>query len=267
MKKHRQKLLIYFIVLISAFSTINAQNNNDTITVQETKQDSTTSTPKVRLNYKSLIIPAAFITYGVTGLMVKDLRQLNISTRTEINEHQPTRIKLDDYTQYAPGLIVYGLNLAGVKGKHNVRDRTIIYASSQLIAAAFTLPLKYMVKEERPDRSNTMSFPSGHAATAFSNAQFMFREYKDTNLLLSLSGYPFAIFTGIYRMLNDKHWLGDVIAGTGFGILSTELAYWLYPRIDNVLRGKNKNKKAFSSTMIMPFYQNNAIGIGFVKNF
>ncbi|AZA83656.1 PA-phosphatase [Chryseobacterium lactis] len=269
MKNHRQKMLIYLLVLTSAVSKINAQNNNDSIAVQESIKDSIISpvAQKTSLNYKSLIIPAAFITYGVAGLTIKDLRQLNLSTRTEINEHQPTRIKFDDYTQYLPGLMVYGLNFAGVKGKHNLRDRTIIYASSQLIAAAFTLPLKYMVKEERPDRSNTMSFPSGHAATAFSNAQFMFREYKDTNFWLSLSGYPFAIFTGVYRMLNDKHWLGDVVAGTGFGILSTELAYWLFPRIDNLLRGKNKSKNTLSSTMVMPFYQNKTVGIGLVKNF
>lgn len=259
-------MLIYLIILISAFSKISAQGN-DTVAVKNPKQDSimATTIQKSTLNYKSLIIPAAFIGYGVAGLSVRGLKELNRDTKIEIDEHQPTRVKFDDYTQYAPGLIVYGLNLAGVKGKHNLRDRTIIYASSQLIAAAFTLPLKYMVKEERPDRSNTMSFPSGHAATAFSNAQFMFREYKDTNIWLSLSGYPFAIFTGVYRMLNDKHWLGDVVAGTGFGILSTELAYWLFPRISNLLAGKkNKNQ---SSTMIMPFYQNKTVGIGVIKNF
>lgn len=259
-------MLIYLIILISAFSKISAQGN-DTVAVKNPKQDSimATTIQKSTLNYKSLIIPAAFIGYGVAGLSVRGLRELNRDTKIEIDEHQPTRVKFDDYTQYAPGLIVYGLNLAGVKGKHNLRDRTIIYASSQLIAAAFTLPLKYMVKEERPDRSNTMSFPSGHAATAFSNAQFMFREYKDTNIWLSLSGYPFAIFTGVYRMLNDKHWLGDVVAGTGFGILSTELAYWLFPRISNLLAGKkNKNQ---SSAMIMPFYQYKAVGIGVIKNF
>lgn len=259
-------MLIYLIILISAFSKISAKGN-DTVAVKNPKQDSimATTIQKSTLNYKSLIIPAAFIGYGVAGLSVRGLKELNRDTKIEIDEHQPTRVKFDDYTQYAPGLIVYGLNLAGVKGKHNLRDRTIIYASSQLIAAAFTLPLKYMVKEERPDRSNTMSFPSGHAATAFSNAQFMFREYKDTNVWLSLSGYPFAIFTGVYRMLNDKHWLGDVVAGTGFGILSTELAYWLFPRINNLLTGKkNKNQ---SSAMIMPFYQNKAVGIGVIKNF
>jgi membrane-associated phospholipid phosphatase len=61
--------------------------------------------------------------------------------------------------------------------------------------------------------------------------------------------------------------VGDVVAGAGFGILSTELAYWLFPKIDSLLRGKNKTKTSLSSTMVMPFYQNNTVGIGLVKNF
>ncbi|WP_106915633.1 phosphatase PAP2 family protein [Chryseobacterium aurantiacum] len=267
MKICHSKTLIYLFVLISVFNRVKAQGNNDTISVQEAKQDSISSIKASKLNYKSLIVPTVLISYGIAGLTMNNVKQLNVSTRTEIGEHQPTRMKLDNYTQYAPAVMVYGLNAIGIKGKHNLRDRTIIYASSQLIAAAFTMPLKYLVKEERPDGSNTLSFPSGHAATAFSSAQFMFREYKDTNFWLSLSGYPFAIFTGVYRMVNDKHWLGDVVAGAGFGILSTELAYWLFPRIDHLLRGKGKSKNTLSSSMIMPFYQNKTVGIGFVKNF
>lgn len=261
-------MLIYVIVLISAAGKVNAQNNNDSIAVQQPTDSITTAAiQKNTLNYKSLIIPAAFIGYGVAGLSVRSLKEINRDTKTEVDEHRPARTRFDDYTQFIPGLMVYGLNMAGVKGKHNFRDRTIIYASSQLIVTAFTTPLKYMVKEERPDRSNRLSFPSGHAAIAFSNAQFMFREYKDTNFWLSLSGYPFAVFTGIYRIINDKHWVGDVVAGAGFGILSTELAYWLFPKIDSLLRGKNKTKTSLSSTMVMPFYQNNTVGIGLVKNF
>ncbi|ASE61279.1 PAP2 family protein [Chryseobacterium indologenes] len=268
MKKHSQRMLIYVIVLISAAGKVNAQNNNDSIAIQQPTDSITTAAiQKNTLNYKSLIIPAAFIGYGVAGLSVRSLKEINRDTKTEVDEHRPARTRFDDYTQFIPGLMVYGLNMAGVKGKHNFRDRTIIYASSQLIVTAFTTPLKYMVKEERPDRSNRLSFPSGHAAIAFSNAQFMFREYKDTNFWLSLSGYPFAVFTGIYRIINDKHWVGDVVAGAGFGILSTELAYWLFPKIDSLLRGKNKTKTSLSSTMVMPFYQNNTVGIGLIKNF
>ncbi|MCS3531253.1 phosphatase PAP2 family protein [Chryseobacterium sp. JUb7] len=262
MSNYRQKTVVGLFILISV---LGKAQNNDTIQAQETQKDSTVTAiiEKNTLSYKKLIIPTAFIGYGVASLSVRGLKQLNFSTRDEINEHKPDHIRLDNYTQFAPAALVYGLNAVGVEGKHNFRDRTIIYGTSMLITSAIVVPLKHIVKEERPDQSNNLSFPSGHTAIAFASAQFMFREYKDTNFLLGISGYSLAIFTGIYRMLNDKHWVGDVVGGAGFGILSTELAYWLYPKINNLITGKNKN----SSAMIMPYYQNKTIGIGFVKNF
>ncbi|KQK26280.1 PA-phosphatase [Chryseobacterium aquaticum] len=251
-------------MVLSVCGKFSAQNN-DSIQTQEIKKDSTVvlNTEKNTLSYKKLIIPTALIGYGVASLSVNGLKQLNFSTRDEINEHQPDHIRLDNYTQFAPAALVYGFNAFGVEGKHNFRDRTIIYGTSMLITSAFVLPLKHITKEERPDQSNNLSFPSGHTAIAFASAQFMFREYKDTNFLLGISGYSLAIFTGVYRMMNDKHWFGDVVGGAGFGILSTELAYWLYPKINNLLGRKNKN----SATMVMPYYQNKSVGIGFVKNF
>jgi len=259
-----QNAVLSIFILISVCGKLSAQNN-DSIQIQEIKKDSTAvlSTEKNTLSYKKLIIPAALIGYGVASLSVKGLKQLNFSTRDEINEHQPDHIKLDNYSQFATAVLVYGLHVAGVQGKHNFRDRSIIYATSMLITSAFVIPLKHIAKEERPDFSNNLSFPSGHTAIAFASAQFMFREYKDTNFLLGISGYSLAVFTGVYRMLNDKHWFGDVVGGAGFGILSTELAYWLFPKINNLLSGKNKN----SSAMVMPYYQNKMIGIGLVKNF
>ncbi|MDV7698050.1 phosphatase PAP2 family protein [Chryseobacterium soli] len=265
MSKYTYKIAAAYIILLSVCGKFSAQNTMDTLQVQETKQDSTAvlAPEKSHLNYKSLIVPAAFIGYGVASLSVKKLKQINFSTRDEINEHKPDHIKLDNYTQFAPAILVYGLNAAGVQGKHNFKERSIIYGTSMLITSAITIPLKHIVKEERPDQSNNLSFPSGHTAIAFASAQFMFREYKDTNFWLGISGYSFAVFTGVYRMLNDKHWVGDVVAGAGFGILSTELAYWLYPKINTMLGGKNKN----TAMMVMPFYQNKSLGIGLVKTF
>lgn len=258
------KTAFSIFILCFAFVKVVAQEN-DTIQTQQPKLDSISNVDanSDHLSYKRLIIPTAFIGYGVASLSVKGIKQLNFSTRDEINEHKPDHIRLDNYTQFAPAALVYGLNAFGVEGKHNLRDRSIIYGTSMLITSAIVVPLKHMVKEERPDQSDKLSFPSGHTAIAFASAQFMFREYKDTNFWLGISGYSFAVFTGVYRMLNDKHWVGDVVGGAGFGILSTELAYWLCPKINNILGGKNKN----SSTMIMPFYQNKNFGIGFVKNF
>ncbi|HBV17431.1 phosphatase PAP2 family protein [Chryseobacterium carnipullorum] len=214
-------------------------------------------------SYKKLIIPAVFIGYGVASLLSDDLKSLNNSTRYEIGEHQPKHIKLDNYTQYLPAVMVYGFNLAGIKGKHGLKERTIIYGTSQLISAAFVLPLKHLVKEERPDGSNSLSFPSGHTAAAFSSAHFLFREYQDENFWLSLAGYPVAVFTGVYRTLNNKHWVGDVVAGAGFGILSTELAYWLFPTVNKLFTSKESK----NITLIYPVLESKNWGAGMVLNF
>jgi membrane-associated phospholipid phosphatase len=93
----------------------------------------------------------------------------------------------------------------------------------------------------------------------------MFREYRDTNFWLAISGYSFAVFTGVYRTINDKHWVGDVVAGAGFGILSTELAFWLFPKINGLLTGAAKENK--SVTAVEPFFQSNSFGLGLIYKF
>ncbi|MFT3903878.1 MAG: phosphatase PAP2 family protein [Niabella sp.] len=259
--KRRSFFWVAMIFFLVGLHRLNAQDSVSVVTAHDTTF--VAKDISYKLNYKKLIIPTIFIAYGVAGLEIDALKQLDRSTRHEIWEHRPKRIRLDDYTQYAPAVLVYGLNAAGIKGKHNFKDRTIIYATSQVISFALVNPLKRIVKEERPDGSDKHSFPSGHTATAFSAAHFMFREYKDTHFWLSISGYSLAAFTGVYRTLNDKHWVSDVVAGAGFGILSTELAYWMYPKVKTLFGDKNKT----STTMIMPFYQNKSFGMGLVKSF
>ena len=260
MNQIKTKTIVMNCVLLSIFSIKgNAQD-----TIQQTKTDSIQldSIPKqifnpedkvYHFNAKKLIIPATLITYGSLSLAIPALDNLNKGN------------KFDNYTQYLPAAAVYGLNLAGVQGKHNLRDRTIIFATSQIINTGLVMGLKHTVQEERPDGTNNLSFPSGHTANVFSTAQFMFREYQDSNFWLSLAGYPLAAFTGVYRVINNRHWVGDVVAGAGIGILSTELAYWLFPTINNWFSPKNKESKV--ATMFFPVYQNNQAGVGLVMRF
>lgn len=248
-----------FLMIFFLFSQISLANG------KEVKKDSLYVEEKTnyKLNPKYLIAPAALIGYGAATPYLGALKRLNTSTREEINEHNPVHIKFDNYSQYAPAALVYGLNAVGIKGAHNLKERTIIYATSQLITAAVVVPLKRTIKEERPDGSDYWSFPSGHTATAFSSAQFLFREYKNQNLWLSLAGYPLAAFTGAYRTINDKHWVGDVAAGAGIGILSTELAYALYPKINSLF----EKKEAKGATVITPYYAEKSVGLGLIKRF
>ncbi len=256
--------LITLVYVLSSMVRVSAQTQDSTSQINQVKIDiQDQDINNYKLDYRHLIAPTVFIGFGIASLSNESLKELNNSTRYEIFEHQPDHIQLDNYTQYAPALLVYGLNAAGIKGKHNLRDRTIIYLTSQMLNAAMVLPLKHLIHEERPDGSNNLSFPSGHTSTAFSSAQFMFREYKDSNIWLGISGYSFALFTGVYRTINNRHWVGDVVAGAGFGILSTELAYWSYPLINKLLTKKDIQ----NASMIMPFYQNKTFGLSFCRVF
>jgi len=57
----------------------------------------------------------------------------------------------------------------------------------------------------------------------------MYHEYKDSNRLAAYSGYVFATATGALRMLNNRHYLSDVMTGAGIGILTTNLVYRFEP--------------------------------------
>lgn len=84
-------------------------------------------------NYKALIIPSLFICYGIVSLESDYLKTLNYDTKEELAEHIDKRFTIDDFSQYAPAVAVYGLNTAGIQGKNNLKDRSIILADRKSV--------------------------------------------------------------------------------------------------------------------------------------
>ena len=212
---------------------------------------------------RSLFVPAFLIAYGFSSMEMELLEDINIKLNKEMFIEAPhKKVRIDNYLQYAPAAAVYALNALGIKGKHNFRDRTIIYLMSNVFVTATVCGLKNITNEQRPDGSAFNSFPSGHTTAAFASAEFLRQEYKDVSAWYGYAGYAVAFATGYLRMYNNRHWLSDVMAGAGIGILSTKLAYWLYPKIQQKLfKGKNPD------TIIMPAYENKAIGFSMVHKF
>ena len=88
-----------------------------------------------RTRIRSLIVPSLMITYGIVAPESEPLRSIDYSTKEEIREDHPHfHTNVDNYLQYAPAFTVYALNLAGVKGKNNFRDRTMIFILASAIA-------------------------------------------------------------------------------------------------------------------------------------
>ena len=150
----------------------------------------------------------------------------NVHANTRLITHFKTEI--DNYTQYFGPAMVLGLKLAGVEGRSAWPRLLASTAMSYGIMAAFVNGIKYTAKEMRPDGSTANSWPSGHTATSFVGATLLHHEYGMTRSpWYSIAGYGVATATGIMRVLNNRHWVSDVMSGAGIGIMSTELAYAL----------------------------------------
>lgn len=221
------------------------------------------TTPQNPLHLKAWIVPAVFLTYGAISFGDNPIRDLDLTTRAELQEDHPLfAAHLDNYIQFAPAAAVYALNLAGIKGKNSLVDATGIYVLSTAIMGGSVFLLKKEAHRLRPDGSGYNSFPSGHTATAFAAAEFLHQEYKDVSPWYGVAGYAVAAATGTLRMYNNKHWLSDVVAGAGIGILSTKAAYYLYPHVKKLLIGK----QTLSYSMV-PVYQDKSIGLSFHGTF
>lgn len=210
------------------------------------------------------IPPSVFVAWGILSFHVKGIRQIDFNVYNDMQQDHPGfKTHADNYLQYAPAAIVYGLNLAGVHGKHNFADRTALYVLSEGIFAGSTFTVKNLSKRSRPSEADKYSFPSGHTGNAFASAEFLNQEYGDISPWYGIAGYSIAATTGILRVYNNAHWFSDVVAGAGVGILSTKLAYLVYPCIKRQFSsGKQDNE---SGMMIMPTYQNRVLGFTFVK--
>lgn len=184
---------------------------------------------------KKLIIPAVLAGYGFSQFMIDPVLDLNRTIKDKFVGMVSKPFRIDDFSQFVPAGAVYGLNLLGIKGKHNFLDRSVIIGTSMIIMELSVECVKYLTHIQRPDGSAFNAFPSGHTAIAFASAEFLYQEYKDVSIWYGIAGYTIAAGTGFFRMYNNRHWLTDVVAGAGFGILSTKIAYWVFPKIKKLI--------------------------------
>lgn len=86
---------------------------------------------------------------------------------------------------------------------------------AQLLGQAYVQALKFTVQRERPDKSNHVSFPSGHSASAFATAGVLQRHY---GWKVGIPATLVAGYVATARVHDNKHYLSDVIFGGAMGI-------------------------------------------------
>jgi hypothetical protein len=166
----------------------------------------------------------------VAGIIAKSEKK-SFRQNTEGNKHTlltDFKTHIDDYSQFFGPVVTTGLKIAGVEGRSDWGRYLASTAMSYGIMAIFVNSIKYTAKDMRPDGSTANSWPSGHTATAFVGATLLHKEYGMTRSpWFSVAGYGVATATGVMRVLNNRHWVSDVLSGAGIGIMSGELAYAL----------------------------------------
>lgn len=257
------KLSYLFVAFFSPVCLYAQVQSADSLALKNINEKPNSGVSQNSLGIKALIIPAAFITYGALSFEENQINNLDRTTRNELQEDHPLfAAHLDNYTQFAPSLAVYALNFAGIKGRNTLLDATGIYMMSTAIMGGSVTFLKHTSHRLRPDGSSNSSFPSGHTALAFAGAEFLKQEYKDVSPWYGFAGYAVATATGALRMYNNKHWFSDVVTGAGIGILSTKIAYYLYPHLKKLVVGKQR-----LSYSLVPVYEDKTFGLSFHGTF
>lgn len=217
--------------------------------------DSLTTRPKQKnILLKSTIMPVSLIAGGLLISVSTYEKSFQKSIRNIVGENFSASI--DNYTRYVPIAQLYMADVLGVKSKNHWFDQTKNLTLSIIITDFITFKLKNISNKTRPFGSgNPDSFPSAHTSSAFTNATVLYQEFKDTSPILAYSGYGFATTTGALRIMNNAHWLSDVLVGAGIGMLVTNVIYYFDPIIK-----WNPFKKTDNITLL-PEIDNNRYGI------
>lgn len=142
---------------------------------------------------------------------------------------------------YAAGYLSL-LYLAGMAREDDELKSTVLLAGeSFLITGFFTEILKHMVGRGRPNNvedsddfdgpnfsfNKSLSFPSGHTATAFAIATVFARQYQRHVWVPPLL-YSLATMTAVSRINDNVHWASDVLFGATVGYFTSSALYKMH---------------------------------------
>jgi len=216
------------ILLITSFHSIASDKSNsakDTIQFKKERCVFTTGS----------IIAGGVIGLGLALELSKDRDHwwsskyaFQNSTYKEIHDYTTV---VDDYTQFAPLGIALGMIALNKEGQNKRGEQITLLISSEIVGLGAMGLLKNKAKRKRPDGSKVNSFPSGHTTQAFIAARYLDKEFGKKYPWIKYTGYALASFTGVSRVLNNRHWVSDILVGAGLGILSVDLTYWGFKQL------------------------------------
>jgi len=123
------------------------------------------------------------------------------------------------------GVVAIGEGIRQATGQSKLLDAALVATEAQLLTLGFTEAIAYGTARARPDQSNDPgqwftnwghndSFPSSHASQTFAVAAVIHDRF---GLGPGIVAYGLAGLVGAARIIQDKHWASDVVAGAALG--------------------------------------------------
>ena len=233
--------LLFLLLQIVGIKTIIGQDTSSLHIIQTHERNSYSS-----VNYlgkSATILPATLIVYGLLKPIIPGIRNIDNQLMQQVKNSYPNdHTVADDYLMWVPSSSVYLLDAFSIKTTHSFKEHLILDAGSIIIAGGIGYVMRKISGNIEVYKMNGTKFPSGHTVNVFRGAEIFHQELKETNKLLSYTGYLIAVVVGTLRIYNKAHYLTEVIAGAGLGIMSTKLTYWTFNKIKYKKVNQRENK-------------------------
>jgi len=191
-----------------------------------------TSPAKIRIPEATWLVPLGGFAAGLLATDTDASRHLNDSPSRLHHFQQVSNYGIGAMAGAAGGIYLLGL------ATHNQHQRETGFLSGEAAVDSLVAveALKYMTRRERPlvDNANGSfwsggdSFPSEHAAAAWSIAGVVAHEYPGT--LPKLAAYGLASAISAARVTGKKHFPSDALVGSAIGWL---VGYYVYRQHHN----------------------------------
>jgi membrane-associated phospholipid phosphatase len=227
MKTYLRYFGLLFCWLVAGY--LRAQAVGDTASV---------AAPPFSFRPQSYVVPAALV---ATGLVVQGRISRQLQQRVQ-GTYPDFRTRSDKGLAFLPGAVSLGLSAAGVQGRHSLGEQVLLAALATVVAQGITQSAKRVIRYPRPDQLESDAFPSGHTTMAFTSATLLHQEYGHRSPWYSVGGYGVATSVAALRLLNNQHWLADVLVGAGVGIGATKAVYSLYPVLKQKVSRRRRSR-------------------------
>ena len=172
------------------------------------------------------------ITAGIgAGVGLLSLADRDVRDATGNHRHDRLGSAADAVSQLGNAPVLLGLNLAAVtvadiyyrsSGDRTHFDNALVATEAQILALVLTEGIGYATARSTPRESRDpftlkwgrSSFPSSHASQTFAVATVLADRY---GLGVGVVGYTLATAVGAARIIQERHWASDVVAGAALG--------------------------------------------------